>query len=119
MNSVSAAVWYFCDLRTALTVFFSLPMASYVSLLIAREFVLEFYATTPLIISMVSKHKQFKKLFDRRTLLAEQAKEQVRRFDPSLEKELEDLMEEGEDELRQPSLFSLRHSSRKPQQKLS
>ena len=117
MNSVATAVWYFCDLRTALTVFFSLPMASYVSLLIAREFVLEFNATTPLIISMFSKHKQFRKLFERRTQLAEEAKAQVSRFDPSLERELEDLVEEGEDELRQPSLFSLRHSSRKPQQR--
>lgn len=109
----SILVFLWSDLRTALTVLFSLPMAMYVSLLIIQEFVLELHATLPLLMSILSKHKQFLRLFERRRTLVSMAKEIVTMYDPQLNAELEcyaSIVQENT--LRQPSLFSLRHASR-------
>lgn len=110
---VAIAVFYLTgDLRNALTVFISLPMAMYVSLLILQECVLELHAALPLMMSLFSKHKQFKKLFDRRQKLVGIAKELVRELDPMLEVELS-AYKGSNTAVREPSLFSLRHSSRR------
>lgn len=110
---VSALVWYFTgDLRTAVTIFFSLPMAMYVSLLILQESILEMRAALPLVMSLFSKHKQFKKLYDRRQKLVDVAKTIVKAFDPALEDELA-AYKSANASVREPSLFSLRHSSRR------
>lgn len=102
------------ELRTALTVLFSLPMAMYVSLLILQEANLEVRAATPLIMSLFSKHKQFKKLYAKRLKLVELAKELVRKYDPSLDVEVESYREDAAStSVREPSLFSLRHSARR------
>eukprot|EP00758_Cryptobia_borreli_P003630 Tbor_TRINITY_DN3880_c0_g1::TRINITY_DN3880_c0_g1_i1::g.5678::m.5678/K13507/GAT; glycerol-3-phosphate O-acyltransferase / dihydroxyacetone phosphate acyltransferase len=116
INTVAFFTYIFFDLRTSLTVLFSLPMAMYVSLLILREFILELSAALPLAMSIFSKHKQFRKLFDRRTAIVEHARRIVQKFDSTLEGELAQL-EIDEDHLRQPSLFSLRHYSHKRQGK--
>lgn len=119
-TAVSLMVWVQTDLSTAITIFMSLPMAMYVSLLIGQEFVVECYATLPLVMSMLSKHKQFLKLYERRLKLVAMAREMVRKFDPELEAELESfkVVESGESALRTPSLFSLRHGSRRLKQKV-
>ena len=111
--AASLLVLYYTDMRTALTVFFSLPMAMYVSLLILHEAVLELRAALPLIMSLFSKHKQFRKLFERRKKLVAHAKDIVKKFDPSLEKELEDYASQYSGTTREPSLFSLRHNQRR------
>lgn len=119
-NILTAVVFFFSDARTALIIWFALPMALYVSLVIMQEFVLELYAALPLVVSIFSKHKQFKKLHERRQVLVDMAKHAVQQYDPELEKELAEVLRVDEDALstvgaREPSLFSLRHSSRKPQ----
>ncbi len=106
-------VWCYSDTRTALTVLFSLPMAMYVSLLILHEALLELRAALPLVMSLFSKHKQFRKLFERRQKLVEHAKQIVAKFDPTLEKELEDYASLYSGTTREPSLFSLRHNQRR------
>jgi glycerol-3-phosphate O-acyltransferase/dihydroxyacetone phosphate acyltransferase len=112
-------VWYGSgDLRTALTVFFSLPMAMYVSLLILQEGVLELHAALPLMMSLFSKHKQFKKLFDRRQKLVGVARSLVKLLDPQLENELA-AYRDSNTSVREPSLFSLRHSSRRLADKMN
>jgi glycerol-3-phosphate O-acyltransferase/dihydroxyacetone phosphate acyltransferase len=104
--------WVTGDARTALTVFFSLPMAMYVSLLILQEAVLELRAALPLVMSLLSKHKQFKKLYDRRQKLVAMAERLVNRFDPALGEELKAFVADTVS-TRQPSLFSLRHGNRR------
>jgi glycerol-3-phosphate O-acyltransferase/dihydroxyacetone phosphate acyltransferase len=111
-------VWAYSDSRTALTVFFSLPMAMYVSLLIMREALLELRAALPLVISLFSKHKQFRKLFDRRQKLVAHAKDIVSKFDPTLEKELAEYASLYSGTSREPSLFSLRHNQRRAADKM-
>jgi glycerol-3-phosphate O-acyltransferase/dihydroxyacetone phosphate acyltransferase len=106
---VSSIVWWHTDLRTAATVFASIPMMMYVSLLITQEFMLELRATLPLLMSIMSKHKQFLKLHDRRERLVASARQIVEKFDPALKEEMNSLERKDDNkELRQPSLFSLR-----------
>ena len=115
---VSLIVFLYTDLRTALVVFFSLPMAMYVSLLILQEAIMELRAALPLFMSLVSRHKQFKKLYERREDLARQARAMVHKYDPQLEEEMKVYMDmcESDDELdREPSLFSLRYNMRRRQ----
>ncbi|KAH9598689.1 Phospholipid/glycerol acyltransferase [Trypanosoma melophagium] len=111
--SLISLITYFCtDLRTALTVSFSLPMAMYVSLLILQEAVMELRAALPLFMSVISKHKQFRKLYERRQALVELTKELVSKWDPELQQEVQNYVKESKDDMkrREPSLFSLRHS---------
>jgi glycerol-3-phosphate O-acyltransferase / dihydroxyacetone phosphate acyltransferase len=115
---VTLLVLAYTDLRTALVVFFSLPMAMYVSLLILQEFIMELRATLPLFMSLLSQHKQFKKLYERREDLTKQARAIVHKYDPQLEEEMQVYMDmcESDDELdREPSLFSLRYNVRRRQ----
>lgn len=109
----------FTDARTALMVLFSLPMAMYVSLLILQEAIMEIRAALPLFMSMLSRHKQFKKLYEKREALAEEAKELVKKFDPQLDKEMEVYAQEIDsddgDLMQEPSLFSLRYNVRRRQ----
>lgn len=109
--------WNGGDLRTAATVFLCVPMAMYVSLFLVHEFILELYAALPLFISLVSNHKQFVKLHERRTRLVTTAHAIVKRFDPQLAQEMS--VYEGEDASPNgpaPSFFSLRHRSHTNQQ---
>eukprot|EP00744_Colponema_vietnamica_P008151 GILI01011647.1.p1 GENE.GILI01011647.1~~GILI01011647.1.p1 ORF type:complete len:705 (+),score=164.69 GILI01011647.1:93-2207(+) len=118
MNVVSLIVYFLSDARTALTIWFSLPMAMYVSLVIMQEFVLEVYAALPLVVSIFSKHKQFRKLHERRQTLVEVAQQMVNTFDPELQTEMANVIGDEDSAAaaaREPSLFSLRHSSRKPE----
>ncbi|KAF8276184.1 putative glycerol-3-phosphate acyltransferase [Trypanosoma cruzi] len=109
---VSLIMFFYTDLRTALTVFFSLPMAMYVSLLILQEAVIELRAALPLFMSVVSKHKQFRKLYERRQALVALTNELVAKWDPELAEEVQTYVRESKDDMkrREPSLFSLRHS---------
>lgn len=111
---VSLFVYAWTDLRTALTFFFSLPVVMYVSLVLVREWVMEGRAALPLIMSILSKHKQFLKLHDRRCTLVAMAKTVVHKFDPELEDELAAYTSAvgPAKQCRQASLFSLRHQSR-------
>ena len=114
-SCISAVVWWMSDLRTATTVWLSLPMMMYVSLLIGQEFILEFRAALPLLMSIMSKHKQFLKLHDRRSKLVALANQIVEKHDPDLGPELEKLYKVPEPAdttaRREASLFSLRHGS--------
>ncbi|KPI85434.1 putative glycerol-3-phosphate acyltransferase [Leptomonas seymouri] len=115
---VSLIVLIYTDARTALVVLFSLPMAMYVSLLILQEAIMELRAALPLFMSLVSRHKQFKKLYERREDLARQARVIVHKYDPQLEDEMRvymDMCESGDDLDREPSLFSLRYNVRRRQ----
>ncbi|KPA73576.1 putative glycerol-3-phosphate acyltransferase [Leptomonas pyrrhocoris] len=115
---VSLVVFLYTDLRTALVVFFSLPMAMYVSLLILQEAIMELRAALPLFMSLVSRHKQFKKLYERREDLAKQARAIVHKYDPQLEEEMKvyvDMCDSDNELDREPSLFSLRYSVRRRQ----
>ncbi|RNF21916.1 glycerol-3-phosphate acyl transferase [Trypanosoma conorhini] len=110
---VSLVTFFYTDLRTALTVFFSLPMAMYVSLLILQEAMMELRAALPLLMSVISKHKQFRKLYERRKALVALTNELVRKWDPELAEEVQTYVRESNCDMkrREPSLFSLRHSS--------
>ncbi|KEG13733.1 putative glycerol-3-phosphate acyltransferase [Trypanosoma grayi] len=110
---ISLITFVYTDLRTALTVSFSLPMAMYVSLLILQEAVMELRAALPLFMSLISKHKQFRKLYERRQALVALTKGLVAKWDPELEEEVQTYVRESKDDMkrREPSLFSLRHSS--------
>ncbi|KAG5487685.1 hypothetical protein LSCM1_08048 [Leishmania martiniquensis] len=115
---VSFIVFLFTDTRTALVILFSLPMAMYVSLLILQEAVMELRAALPLLMSLVSQHKQFKKLYERREDLARQAHLIVQKYDPQLEEEIKMYVSAGHssnDVNREPSLFSLRYNMRRRQ----
>ncbi|KAG5486918.1 hypothetical protein CUR178_08345 [Leishmania enriettii] len=116
---VSFVVFLFSDTRTALVILFSLPMAMYVSLLILQEAIMELRAALPLLMSLVSQHKQFKKLYERREDLARQAHLIVQKYDPQLEEEIKMYVSAGQhssDDLhREPSLFSLRYNMRRRQ----
>lgn len=114
---VSLLVFLFSDLRTALVVLFSLPMAMYVSLLILQEAIMELRAALPLFMSLVSRHKQFKKLYERRENLAKEARRIVHRYDARLEREMQIYTDDcGLDDLYpEPSLFSLRYNVRRRQ----
>lgn len=115
---VSLIVYVYSDFRTALVIFFSLPMAMYVSLLILQEAIMELRAALPLFMSLLSRHKQFKKLYERREDLAKQARAMVHKYDPQLEEEMQVYVDmcESDDELdREPSLFSLRYNVRRRQ----
>lgn len=117
---ISLLVFFFTDARTTLVTLFCLPMAMYVSLLILQEAIMELRAALPLLMSLVSNHKQFKKLYEKRETLAAQAREVVHRYDPQLEKEMEvytSAVDSDEDLEREPSLFSLRYSVRRRQAK--
>ncbi|ORC93301.1 putative glycerol-3-phosphate acyltransferase [Trypanosoma theileri] len=109
---VSLITYIYTDLRTALTVSFSLPMAMYVSLLILQEAVMEMRAALPLFMSVISKHKQFRRLYERRQALVALTKELVSKWDPELQQEVQSYVKESKDDMkrREPSLFSLRHS---------
>uniref|UniRef100_A0A7S1QAV3 Uncharacterized protein n=2 Tax=Neobodo designis TaxID=312471 RepID=A0A7S1QAV3_NEODS len=103
------------DVRTGITVLISMPVVMYVSVVLVREWVLELYATLPLCMSMMAKHKQFLKLHEKRCALVDQAKDLVARFDPELDDKLKKYMEAAPSSqlpTRQASLFSLRHQSR-------
>eukprot|EP00455_Lapot_gusevi_P009691 TRINITY_DN14353_c0_g1_i3.p1 TRINITY_DN14353_c0_g1~~TRINITY_DN14353_c0_g1_i3.p1 ORF type:complete len:125 (-),score=11.56 TRINITY_DN14353_c0_g1_i3:88-462(-) len=113
MFLVSVLVFVYSDFHTALTVLVSLPMALYVSLLILQECVLELRAALPLVMSLFSKHKQFKKLYDRRLKLIGMAQAIVKRFDAGLNGELAAYRNASNTAVREPSLFSLRHSARR------
>ncbi|KAK7195260.1 glycerol-3-phosphate acyl transferase [Novymonas esmeraldas] len=113
---VTFIVYLYSDTRTALVVLFSLPMAMYVSLLILQEAIMELRAALPLLMSLVSRHKQFKKLYERREDLARQARQIVHEYDPQLEEEMKVYVGDGDsdDDLnREPSLFSLRYNVRR------
>ncbi|KAG5512339.1 hypothetical protein GH5_08187 [Leishmania sp. Ghana 2012 LV757] len=116
---VSFIVFLFSDTRTALVILFSLPMAMYVSLLILQEAIMELRAALPLLMSLVSQHKQFKKLYERREDLARQAQLIVQKYDPQLEEEIKMYVSAGQhssdDVHREPSLFSLRYNMRRRQ----
>ena len=113
MCGVSFAVyWYGGDARSAATVFLCLPMAMYVSLFLVHEFILELYAALPLFMSLVSNHKQFIKLHERRTRLVQMATAMVLRFDPSLHAEMGVYDGSSSPHAHAPSFFSLRHRSR-------
>nr|CCC93495.1 putative glycerol-3-phosphate acyltransferase [Trypanosoma congolense IL3000] len=108
---VSLITFAYTDLRTALTVSVCLPMTMYVSLLILQEAVVELRAALPLFMSLISNHKQFCKLYERRRALVSLTKELVQKWDPELEEELQRYVQESKQNmrLREPSLFSLRH----------
>ncbi|KAG5511873.1 hypothetical protein JKF63_07698 [Porcisia hertigi] len=115
---VTFIVFLYSDTRTALVILFSLPMAMYVSLLILQEAVMELRAALPLLMSLASQHKQFKKLYERREELAKQARSIAHKYDPQLEEEMEAYlgMDDSDDDLiREPSLFSLRYNVRRRQ----
>lgn len=118
MFLVSVLVFLYSDFHTALTVLVSLPMALYVSLLILQECVLELRAALPLVMSLFSKHKQFKKLYDRRLKLIGMAQAIVKRFDAGLNGELAAYRNASTTQVREPSLFSLRHSARRQADKM-
>lgn len=108
---VSIITYVYTDLRTALTVSVCLPMTMYVSLLILQEAAIEMRAALPLFMSLISKHKQFCKLYERRRALVALTKVLVKKWDPELEEELQHYVQESKQsmKLREPSLFSLRH----------
>ncbi|GET85510.1 glycerol-3-phosphate acyltransferase, putative [Leishmania tarentolae] len=115
---VAFIVFLYSDIRTALVILFSLPMAMYVSLLILQEAIMELRAALPLLMSLVSQHMQFKKLYERREELAKQARLIVHKYDPQLEEEIKVYGGSGDsnDDLnREPSLFSLRYNVRRRQ----
>lgn len=115
---ISFIIFLYTDARTALVIGFSLPMAMYVSLLILQELVMELRAALPQLMSLMSNHKQFKKLYEKRQQLAEMATAFVARFDPVLEKEMQVYSEVADDvgDLgAEPSLFSLRYNVRRRQ----
>ena len=113
---VATLTYMYSDWRTALTVFFSLPVVLHVSLVILREWVMEMNAALPLVMSIMSKHKQFVKLAERRKKLVAMTKRIVNQYDPALEKELGQYGDQAAESevarVRQASLFSLRHQSR-------
>ncbi|ESL08040.1 glycerol-3-phosphate acyltransferase [Trypanosoma rangeli SC58] len=110
---VSLVTFFYTDARTALTVLFCLPMAMYVSLLILQEAMMELRAALPLFMSVISKHKQFRKLYERRKALVALTNELVCKWDPELAEEVQTYVRESKCDMkrREPSLFSLRHSS--------
>jgi glycerol-3-phosphate O-acyltransferase/dihydroxyacetone phosphate acyltransferase len=113
-TAVSIAVAGASDFRTGLTVLISMPVAMYVSVVLVREWIMELFATLPLVMSILSKHKQFLKLHERRCTLVQQAKQMVEKYDPEL---FNDLVKTTTNKAssaatRQASLFSLRHQSR-------
>ncbi|EPY25892.1 glycerol-3-phosphate acyl transferase [Angomonas deanei] len=115
---ITLIVYLFTDGNTALIVLFCLPMAMYVSLLILQEVIMELRAALPLFISIVTQHKQFKKLYEKRQALVEVARSMVSQFDPQLEKEMgaySSVYEMHDDVEREPSLFSLRYNVRRRQ----
>lgn len=99
------------DARTAATVFLCVPMAMYVSLFLVHEFILELYAALPLFISLVSNHKQFMKLYERRMRLVQSAHNIVKKFDPQLQREMAVYDGASSPTAPAPSFFSLRHRS--------
>ena len=110
---VATVVYHYTDsFRSAATVFLATPMAMYVSLHLVHEFILELYAALPLFISLVSNHKQFIKLHERRTRLVAMAREMVSKFDPSLDSEMSVYEGVSSPTGPAPSFFSLRHRSR-------
>jgi glycerol-3-phosphate O-acyltransferase/dihydroxyacetone phosphate acyltransferase len=116
--------WLYTDFGSAVTTLVCVPMALYVSLAIVHEFVLEMYATLPLLMSLLSRHKQFMKLHQHRTRLVEAAKEIVAKYDPELQSEMSVYVvattvanSNLSASAREPSLFSLRHRSRTSDQK--
>eukprot|EP00760_Papus_ankaliazontas_P015384 PhM_4_TR16493/c0_g1_i1/m.21353/K13507/GAT; glycerol-3-phosphate O-acyltransferase / dihydroxyacetone phosphate acyltransferase len=105
-------VAFFVDgTSTALTVMSCIPLVMYVSLHIGREWVLEFRAALPLFLSLLSNHKQFRPLFELRQTLAGQAWSLVAELDPSLGREVVGFATDRP--MKEASLFSLRHVSRK------
>lgn len=115
---VTFIVFLYSDTRTALVILFSLPMAMYVSLLILQEAIMELRAALPLLMSLVSQHMQFKKLYERREDLARQARLIVHKYDPHLEEEIKVYGDAGDSfdyPIREPSLFSLRYNVRRRQ----
>lgn len=104
--------YYTDDLRSAATVLLATPMAMYVSLQLVHEFILELYAALPLFISLVSNHKQFVKLHERRTRLVNLSRMMVSKFDPALDSEMRVYEGIGSPVGPAPSFFSLRHRSR-------
>merc|ERR1711991_54489 len=106
--AVSAMVAARSDLRTGLTVLFSMPVVMYASVVLVREWVLESYATLPLVMSIASKHKQFLKLHERRCALVAMAKSIVSRYDEELHNQLAEYTRgaAGTAATRQASLFS-------------
>lgn len=110
---IALITFLYTDLRTALTVLFSLPMAMYVSLLILQEAVMELRAALPLFMSVISKHKQFQKLYERRQALVKLTNELVSKWDAELAEEVQTYIKESRDDMvrREPSLFSLRHNA--------
>lgn len=106
------------DMHTALVLLFSLPMATYVSLLILQEAIMELRAALPLFMSIISRHKQFRKLYEKRETLATLARQMVEKYDPQLSAEMQIYTHAGDknDDLDpQPSLFSLRYNVRRRQ----
>jgi glycerol-3-phosphate O-acyltransferase/dihydroxyacetone phosphate acyltransferase len=114
----SAVVAARSDLRTGLTVLISMPVAMYVSVVLVREWVMELFATLPLVMSIMSKHKQFLKLHERRCALVQQAAQIVEKYDPGLDAHMKGFNSKCNTAVtRQASLFSLRHHSRVQEQR--
>jgi len=116
---LSAVVAFQYDVRQGITVLVSMPVVMYVSLIIGREWVMEGRAALPLIMSILSKHKQFMKLHERRCEVVQQSKQIVAKYDPELDEEMSRFCKNMPDStaLRQASLFSLRHQSRVDERK--
>ncbi|CCW64028.1 unnamed protein product [Phytomonas sp. EM1] len=116
---ITFLTFFFTDLRTALVILFSLPMALYVSLIILQEAIMELRAALPLFMSLIAKHKQFKNLYKKRQELVAEAKCIVRKYNPDLDKEMEvyttQVAGSDGDLEREPSLFSLRYNVRRRQ----
>lgn len=109
----ACGVFFVSNFRAATAVFFSLPMALYVSLLVFQEAIIECKATLPLILTLFSfYHKRYQKLYQLRKSLASQARTIVLNCDPMLVEEMERHLKKDADN-NEPSLFSIRHSIRR------
>jgi glycerol-3-phosphate O-acyltransferase/dihydroxyacetone phosphate acyltransferase len=107
---ISTCAFFLEDLHTAITVFVCIPLMMYVSLHIGRDWIMESRAAFPLFLSILSKHKQFAPLYERRQTLVMQAWSVVAELDPSLGQEIIGFATDRP--TREASLFSLRHVSK-------
>eukprot|EP00796_Vickermania_ingenoplastis_P008607 gene8607-6043_t len=109
----TAGVYMLSNIQAATAVLISLPMAMYISLLVSQEATIEFRTTFPLLLYMFSSyHDKYKQLYQLRKELVVQAKAIVKRCDSQLEEEMERHLKK-DILLRDPSLFSIRHSIRR------
>jgi glycerol-3-phosphate O-acyltransferase/dihydroxyacetone phosphate acyltransferase len=107
---ISVVAFFVEGIHTALTVAVCLPLVSYISLQIGREWIMEFRAALPLFLSIISNHKQFSPLYQLRQTLVLQAWSLVAELDPGLSQEVVGFATDRP--TREASLFSLRHVSR-------